>query len=100
MINEAPANTQAEINDTVLFNCSMEYEPVPTLTWSSNSSASIAPSREERDEDVPGGMAFSQITISNVQISDYQYYTCTGVSAINTETLTAALGGTESFFIF
>ena len=60
------------------------------MTWSSNSSSSITPSADMR---VGQSTTFSQITISNIQIHDYQYYTCHGVSIIDSENLTVVLGG-------
>lgn len=88
-INEAPANTQAQIGDTVTFNCSLSWEPAPDVMWSSNSSSNITSTEVQLDP----ATTFSQITISNVQISDYQYYTCHGRSFRDVENLTAVLGG-------
>jgi len=88
-IIEAPVNTQAQIGDTVIFNCSLAWEPAPTVSWSSNSSSSINSS----EVNVNIATTFSQIMISNVQISDYQYYSCHGSSFRDSTTLTAVLGG-------
>ena len=73
------------------FICNATGLPLPSITWSSNSSSSI-PVQSGDDVVIDGTTRQSQITLSNLQLDDFQNYTCTATNQYGNDSETALLG--------
>ena len=89
-ITQGPVDMAARVGESVTFTCTATGVPLPNITWSSDSSDSItATSDVVSDNDT---MRVSQIMLSDLQINDFQNYTCTAMNVFGNDSETALLG--------
>ena len=72
-----------------MFTCNATGVPLPIITWSSDSSNAIIPLT---DMVTDGGlMRQSQIMLSNLQLGNFENYTCTAMNEFGNDTEMAML---------
>ena len=90
-ITQGPTDIAGRTEESVTFICNATGLPLPSITWSSNSSSSI-PVQSGDDVVIDGTTRQSQITLSNLQLDDFQNYTCTATNQYGNDSETALLG--------
>jgi len=77
------------IGDNATFTCTATGIPLPTITWSSDSRNSI---EATGDIIMDADTIVSMLTLSNLQDSDFENYTCTATNMFGSDDVTALLG--------
>ena len=85
-ITQGPVDTARRIGESVTFTCNATGVPLPSITWSSTSSSSI-----NGFGTIDGTTRQSQITISGLQLDDFENYTCTATNQFGNDSVTALL---------
>jgi len=89
VITEAPANTPNALGGNVTFSCIAIGIPLPTITWSSDSDSNIAVNSSTM---IDFSTIQSVLTLSDLQVKDFEKYTCTASNNLGSDTGTAILG--------
>ena len=89
VIAEGSTDAPAMIGDNVMFSCTVTGIPIPTITWSSDRKYSI-----EATDDiiVDANIKVSTLTLSNLQVDDFDNYNCTATNMFGSDNITALLG--------
>ena len=77
-IIQGPVDAARSLGESVIFICNATGVPLPIITWSSDSRSAIMPIT---DMVTDGGLVRqSQIMLSNLQLGNFENYTCTALN--------------------
>ena len=82
------------VGEDVTFTCNADGVPLPDITWSSDSDGTLAHDGVEViiTNDAVGMTRQSELTLINLEDSNFQNYTCTAANAFGSDVETAVLG--------
>jgi len=95
MITQAPVDRASMIGDMMTFTCIASGVPLPDITWSSDSNSNITAQLDDvmiNDNIVNGTMRQSQLTLTDLQVNDFQNYTCNATNQFGSDSETVLLG--------
>ena len=88
-ITQGPIDAARRIGESVMFTCNATGVPLPNITWRSDSNDTITPQSDEVTDD--GMVRQSQIMLSNLQLGDFEIYTCTATNEFDSDSEMALL---------
>lgn len=88
-IIQGPIDAARSLGENVIFTCNATGVPLPSITWNSESNPAIMP---QSDVVTDGGMVRqSQIMVPNLQLEDFENYTCTATNEFGSDNEMALL---------
>ena len=95
VITQGPVDVASKVGESVNFTCNATGVPLPNITWSRNTSGVIMEQFDDImiTDTIVGITRQSELMLTNLKDSDFQYYTCSATNRFGSHDVTALLGG-------